>query len=80
MEKFYLRILNGTNTFTTNVIADELEVGENGTIYYFNDEDGDIISAYPVASTIIESIEIIKSVETKSTETYGKIKHNVTEI
>jgi predicted RNA-binding protein (virulence factor B family) len=82
MEKFYLRVINGSSTFTTTVIAEEVEVGDTGNIYYFLDDDGNWIATYPTHSTIIEKFEPVnvKTVETKSTENNNKIKHNITEI
>lgn len=77
MEKFYLRVLNGEKTYTTDIVAEEFEVGETGRIYYFKDDDENIIATYPTHLTIIEKVE---SVDIKSTDYNNKIKHNITEI
>jgi len=77
MEKFNLRILNGTQTYSTSVVAEEFEIEDTGRAYYFRDDDYNIVAAYPTSSTIIESIELV---DAKSTENNCKFKHNVTQI
>jgi hypothetical protein len=58
MNTYQLRVLDGTSKgFTVSVVADRCSTsGTDGTHRFFNN-NGEIISIYPIRSTIIEKIE-----------------------
>ncbi len=58
MKTYQLRVLDGTSKgFTVSVVAYRFSTNGTDGVHYFFNREGNIISVYPIRSTIIEKIE-----------------------